>query len=575
MTATTRLRVLGSTVALTILACASPQAPALPDAATARTGAAPKRIVASIMGEPPNMASSRTNPTLGSVPGMDVVDELVNDGLTTYNAQGIRVPLLAESVPTIENGLWRVLPDGTMEITWTIRPDARWQDGVPLSTEDLVFTARFDQDRELGIPRNNVYNYVQSVDPVDARTVVVRWSGLFIEADSLFTAEAGLPLPRHILEAPYLEDKATVLQHPYWTDEFVGTGAYLMRRWVPGEYMVLAANPAYHAGRPRIDEIEVRFIRDVNALIANLLAGSVELTMGRGLDPEHVVQIREHRRDVQALLTPFSWLPIRPQFVNPNPPIILDPRFRRAVVHAIDRQALVDTIQHGMVEVAHSMVHPSEPDYPLIEPGVVKYAYDPRLAGQMIAELGYQRGADGYFTDAGGQRLTVEVRTTAQRDQQVKATFAVADNLQRIGVNAEVYNVPLQLIPDREHRANFPGFEIVGGGAGLAASEVRRYHSSSAPLPENGYRATGNNARYMNPEFDALIERYLTTIPRQERMGWMREIVHHQTDLVTVMGLFYQIRPTIVSPRIMNVTATTGRGTIAWNAREWDVKRPE
>src|SRR5207247_653362 len=97
-------------------------------------------------------------------------------------------------------------------------------------------------------------------------------------------------------------------------------------------------------------------------------------------------------------------------------------------------------------------------------------------------------------------KLTVEVRTTAQRDQQVKATFAIADDWKRIGVDAESFVVPLQLIPDREYRANYPAFEIVGGGSGLAVSDVRRYLSSSAPLPENGYRAAGNNARYMNPE---------------------------------------------------------------------------
>jgi hypothetical protein len=62
----------------------------------------------------------------------------------------------------------------------------------------------------------------------------------------------------------------------------------------------------------------------------------------------------------------------------------------------------------------------------LIEPGVVKYVYDPRQATQMIADLGYQKGPDGVFLDSAGQRLTVETRTTAQRDQQVKATFAGA-----------------------------------------------------------------------------------------------------------------------------------------------------
>jgi ABC-type transport system substrate-binding protein len=164
------------------------------------------------------------------------------------------------------------------------------------------------------------------------------------------------------------------------------------------------------------------------------------------------------------------------------------------------------------------------------------------------------------------------MRTTAQRDQQIKATYAVANDWQRIGVNSEPYIVPLQLIPDREYRANYPAWEMVGGGSGFGAAEVKRYHSSSAPLPENQYRSAGNNARYMNPEFDALIDRYLSTIPQKQRLAWMRQIVHHQTDQVTVMGLFYQIRSTAVVPRIINVTPGYDRGSAGWNATQWDVK---
>src|SRR5437870_7123829 len=112
------------------------------------------------------------------------------------------------------------------------------------------------------------------------------------------------------------------MQLPYWTSEFVGAGPYRIREWAPDSHMLLAANDQYFLGRPDIDEIELRFVLDFNVLVASLLAGSIELTQGRGLDPEHVAQIRDKRKDMQILLTTWSWLPIIPQLLNPDPPIM-------------------------------------------------------------------------------------------------------------------------------------------------------------------------------------------------------------------------------------------------------------
>lgn len=101
-----------------------------------------------------------------------------------------------------------------------------------------------------------------------------------------------------------------------------------------------------------------------------------------------------------------------------------------------------------------------------------------------------------------------------------------------------------------------------------------RYHSSNTPLPENGFRVTGNNARYRSAELDALLERYITTIPRAERVQTLGQIVRHQTDLLTVMGLVYDVDITLYHGRIANVRSRGDRATQAWNAHEWELRRP-
>ena len=97
------------------------------------TRSAPKRILASIRGTPANLSQTRTHKTVGNIPGLDGIEELVNAGMTHVDDRGTRSPQLAEAVPTVENGLWRVLPDGTMETTWKIKAAARWQDGLAVT----------------------------------------------------------------------------------------------------------------------------------------------------------------------------------------------------------------------------------------------------------------------------------------------------------------------------------------------------------------------------------------------------------------------------------------------------------
>ena len=88
------------------------------------------------------------------------------------------------------------------------------------------------------------------------------------------TDEIG-PLPAHILEAAYREDKEKFPSLPYWKREFVGVGPYQLVDWEPGSHIDFAAFDNYFLGRPKLDAIRVQFIPDKNTMVANLLAGEV------------------------------------------------------------------------------------------------------------------------------------------------------------------------------------------------------------------------------------------------------------------------------------------------------------
>lgn len=221
--------------------------------------------------------------------------------------------------------------------------------------------------------------------------------------------------------------------------------------------------------------------------------------------------------------------------------------------------------------MAYSWLSPNDPPaYRAIESSIVRYDYDPRRAVQLIEGLGYSRGPDGQFRDNSGQRLTVEMRTSAV-DVNEKAMLSVADAWQRVGVGVEPQVVPPQRLTEMPYRAVFPAFELLRGAGDFA--NLGWIHSRGARLAENNYRGSGgtNYPRYMSPELDGLIDRFLVTIPIQERVAVGARIIHHMTDQLVEMSLFYDTEPTLIAHRVKNLTARQLRSSHAWNAPEWDV----
>jgi peptide/nickel transport system substrate-binding protein len=116
-----------------------------------------------------------------------------------------------------------------METTWTIKPGARWHDGAPFTTEDLLFTAQVGRDREIPILNGPAWEAVEAVTAPDARTISVKWREPFIDADRVFSTGATIPLPKHRLAAQYLESKADFPRLTYWLYDYVGTGPFRVR----------------------------------------------------------------------------------------------------------------------------------------------------------------------------------------------------------------------------------------------------------------------------------------------------------------------------------------------------------
>jgi len=562
---------------LALVVVATSCAPASPGAGPAgQTGevarpAAPKRISAAIRGDPKTLNGPVNNAAGGSSSaGVGEIELMVNAGLLTLDPRGELHPVLAEAVPTLENGLWKLRPDGGMETTWKLKPNLVWQDGAPLTVEDFLFAATVARDRSLAMSQDQAFSFIDTVESPDSQTLRVTWKSTFVDADKLFTMTTNgrmPPLPKHLLEIVYQEDRANFTASPYLSTEYVGAGPYRLKEWVLGSHLVLEANDRYVLGRPKIDQIEVRFILDTNTMVSNLLAGAVQLTIGRGLTPEQAITVRDQWKEGVVDAGLQNTTSLYPQFIDSQPQLLTDVRFRRVLLMGLDRQQMVDTFLAGLVPVAQSVISPDEPEYDGVQASIVRYPHDPRRAMETLDGMGLTKGPDGFYIDPSTNgRITVEVRTRAH-DLREKIQQVIASEWAQIGIVGQPVVVPEQRINDRVYQATFPGFYFRFGGP----EQVADWRSNESPLPENNYVGR-NPIRYRNPEYDALVQRLVSTIPRPERLQVLGQIVQHTTDQLLLLPLYHEPEPVLISNRMINVAGRKGTNIQTWNAHLWDLK---
>jgi peptide/nickel transport system substrate-binding protein len=521
-------------------------------------------VAAVSLGEPP---------TIVTPGGRQAQGELLSAGLGNYDHRSQLYVEMAEAIPSLDNGLWKLFPDGRMEMTWTLKPGLRWHDGAPLTTADLLFAVQLAQDPEVPYFRHPGFTSVESVEAVSDRVIVVHWRRPYADADQMFTRGSGgtnfaLPLPRHLLEDTYTENKARVGDSSYWNRDYIGAGPFKLKDWVIGSHYILVANDDYVLGRPKIDEIEVRFLNDAQTLIANVLSGTVEMSMSIGpVSTAQAVELEQVWQGGRITKRFSNWNVMWPQLTDPSQPAITRLPFRQALMHALDRQLLVETIIAGVAPVAHAQLPIESAHFDALDAFVVRYDYDPRKAIALLEDLGYTRGADGSFRDEAGEPLTVSVRIGSGPEAPSLA-LAIPDQWKRIGVSATTEARPAAAV-GAEYTATFPGFQVQRYN--LQLTRLTAFSTAQIPRPETRYVGT-NVPRYGSPELDGLIDRLIVTVPVSERNQVIGGILNHMSGNLIGMGIFYSADTQFVSNRITNVVGSAQPADFEGSYR-WDIAR--
>jgi peptide/nickel transport system substrate-binding protein len=401
------------------------------------------------------------------------------------------------------------------------------------------------------------------MEAVDDRTLVIYWKQPYILVD-YFSPDM---LPAHILESTFRENDQALATSPWLSTEYVGNGPFKLKEFIPSAYVTLTAFDSYVLGRPRLDEVQVKFIPDGNTMLANILSGAADLTLSSTPSVEQSVELQQQSWDGQIGDFSMNYIHFFVQYIDPVHPVLTDKRFHKALMFALDRQAYVDTIQHGYGGVAEVPLLPSDPNFNAILSHVDRYPFDPRRAAEMFAQVDLARGSDGFLRFTGtGQRLEeIEFRTTAEQDVQVRLLAAMSDNFKDAGLDIKQVAIPQNRTADRLYRVTNPGLEELSGGLG-PASLIGFMHSSKVPGPQNNY-TNGNYPRYSNPQWDAMIDRYAVTIPLDQRLQIMTDIIKWLQDNLMDVGVIYSTHPQFAARRLI-----VQQDHALWAPETWDLK---
>ncbi|HEY3117350.1 MAG TPA: ABC transporter substrate-binding protein, partial [Chloroflexota bacterium] len=461
---------------------------------------------------------------------LDLVRRIVNADLAMLDDQSNPYPYLAEALPQLNSGSWKVFPDGRMETTYHLRPNLVWHDGTPLTADDFVFSLQVYNLPEVGQANSVPFKAIASVEASDERTILIHWNQPYAAAGALqslgSSGPIGLPaLPRHLLSSALDAGAQALINSPFWTQDYVGLGPYKLERWESGAFLEASAFDRHALGAPKIQRIKIQFMPDPNAALASMLAGEIQMAADSALPLAQALNLIHQWAPGTGTMvsSSSSWIAghfqNRPDFVTPA--TLKDVRVRQALYLAADRQGINDALWEGQVRIADSMFPSSSELGRAVDAATTKYPFDLSRSAQLMTEAGFIRGTDGFFVGPNGEKFLAELRTEDRADRVAPMT-ALASGWRKGGFDFTEYVVPNAQTQDNQVKSSYPGILMSATAGGENA--FNSMGTSNVSRPENQWRGSAWDG-YANPELDRLIAAFTTALDPADRVRVASDIV--------------------------------------------------
>ncbi len=506
-----------------------------------------------------------------------VAEAVMMTGLATINEKGEYTPMLAAELPTLENG---GLAKDYLTVTWKLRPDLKWSDGKPITSDDIKFTIEVLSNPNSGaLVGTSGFDQIAKVETPDALTAVLTYSAPYPGYLDQFSY--GL-FPRHAT------GKAEEMSSWEWNRNPVSASPFLVSEWTSGESIALKRNPNYfEAGKPYLDGLVFRVVPEPAAQTAMMLNGEAQFQLWPGEFKEDYDKLLAGKATQHLipgiwnmaidfnLSAPFDG---DPSAKDPHP-ILGDIRVRQAISSAIDYGTLhKDVLKNSVADSTNPFAY-GWSKCEIARP----FPYDVEKANQLLDEAGWVKGDDGIRVAKGakyakdGTRLSLELQGYTAFDPLQSTEEFIVENLKQIGIEARIQNYDFSIIfgtfednsprmvGDYDMLIFDRGFTIEPQGYNYEA-----YHSSKIPSAENP--TGGNYFRWANKDVDAALEDAGKTFDLVQRKADYCKVGQAVVDEMPQLYLYLFQDNYGVADNLEGYTLSTW-GSMSWGSQNWKYKK--
>ena len=478
--------------------------------------------------------------------------------LTAYGLDWTLECMLCERLPTFANGLARREPlaDGRtgVAVTFTLKPDQFWADGVPVTSADVVFGWEVGRNPHSGVADAEVYRRIRAIDVTDSRTFTLHFDRLTFDYNAVNDVAV---LPAHIERARFAAAPDQYRNRTAYdldtTLPGLWNGPYRIVRVVQGSKVVLEPNPYWHGHPPAFRRIVVATIENGAALEATLLAGGIDMIAGElGLPLEQAVSFaRRHGDRFTTVFKPgLVYEHLEPNLANP---ILADLGVRRALLLAVDRATLCRQLFDGRQPVADDDVPPLDWVH---SDDVTTYPYDPARAAALLDAAGWRLGGDGWRHDAAGRRLTLELATTAGNRSRELVAEVLQAYWRAAGIDVRLkYQPPRVFFGDTVTRRRFSGLAMFAWYSAPESVPRQTLDSHQIPSAANGWSGE-NYAGFADPRMDALMDSIEVELDRPRRRELWRQLQQLYAEELPALPLYFRADAHIWPKGLTGITPT-------------------
>lgn len=443
-------------------------------------------------------------------------------------------PDTLEYIPNIATH-WDISKD-KLQYTFYLRKDVTWQDGQPLTVDDIIFTYNKIQDPKVDAASLRIYySDVQKVEKIDDYTVRFVFKKVYFRA---FLMVGGVPIyPKHILE------KYDDFNQNDFNRAPLGNGPYKFVKWDEDQRIVLERWDGYWGKKPKIKRIEFIIIKDDAVAFQALKKGVLDQKGLSAIQWAKQTNSKKFNKMFQRLVYPVPNAVLWVGWNNQHK-IFKDRLVRVAMTHLIDRESIVKKLNFGLGIIATSTFYPFSDQY---NTDIKPYPYDVSQAMQLLKEAGWQDSNGDGILDKDGENF--EFTFTMQSGNPVRESIAVVikEQLAQVGIKANIQRYEWAVFLDKVKNKDVDA-TVLAWTQQFESDPFQIWDISQADL-----KGSSNFIGYKSQEASDLIRQARVELDAKKRnkLYWkFQEILHHDQPYT-----FLYIPPAIraVSTRFENV----------------------